>query len=69
MYHRSVPIADILWRMRLRQVVTLEHYLQEAAASNLLLQLDTTVKRRLEICAAMMPHVALSLSSPAAHFQ
>ena len=30
--HQSIPIADIQWRLRLRHMATLEHYLQEVAA-------------------------------------
>ena len=35
-YHRDIPIADILWAMRLKHTTTLEHYLQEVAALNVL---------------------------------
>ena len=39
-YHRQVPIADILWQMRLRSQEALAHYLQEVAALNVTLGLS-----------------------------
>lgn len=58
LYHRSTPITDILWRMRLRQVATLEFYLQEAAAMNTMQNLPHHVQQRVKSCAAMLTHVS-----------
>lgn len=45
LYHNATPLTDILWRMRLRHLVTLENYLQEVSASNLLQAIPVDVKR------------------------
>ena len=58
LYHTATPISDILWRMRLRQVVTLEFYLQEAAAMNIMQQLPQHVQHKVKSCAAMLVHVS-----------
>ena len=63
MYHTSVGIPDILWRMRLRQLSTLESYLQETGASNLLQKLPVEVRRKITSCAKMYPHTLRLLSS------
>lgn len=63
LYHTSVGIPDILWRMRLRQLSTLESYLQETGASNLLQKLPVEVRRKITSCAKMYPHTLRLLSS------
>ena len=35
LYHQEVPVMNILWQMRIKQLSTLEHYLQETAAINI----------------------------------
>ena len=61
LYHRSTPITDILWRMRLRQVATLEFNLQEAAAMNTMQHVPHHVQQRAKSCAAMLMHVSSPL--------
>lgn len=62
-YHLSVPIVDVLWRMRLRQVATLEHYLQESAAANMMMQLPQQSKKLVQSSAALLPFIAQNLFS------
>ena len=37
-YHIGQPVSDVQWRMRLKNLHTLEFYLQETAALNLLME-------------------------------
>lgn len=39
-YRANMPIADLVWRMRLKQVSTLESYLQEVSALSVLTELS-----------------------------
>ena len=60
-YHQDMPVNDILWHMRLRHVATLEHYLEETAAINLMLQLPSATRTRIKSCAQMLPFIAQTL--------
>ena len=57
MYHRGEPITNILWNMRLKHLTTLESYLQETAAENLLQELPVPTREAIRSCARMLPHV------------
>lgn len=57
MYHKGEPITNILWCMRLRHLSTLESYLQETAAENLLQELSQPARLAIKSCASMLPHV------------
>lgn len=48
-YRSSVPISEIQWRMRIRNQVTLEAYIQEVAAVSLLNQLSSDSLKRIRI--------------------
>ena len=54
--HSGLAIADLMWRLRLRQISTLESYLQETGASNVLASLPLKVKHNVRHCAQMLPH-------------
>ena len=58
LYHQGVPIADLLWRLRLKQVTTLENYLQETAASTstVFSSLPEAAKANVRSCSQMLPH-------------
>ena len=43
-YRAGRPVQDIQWSMRLRSQVTLEAYLQEAAALNAFASLDAEIR-------------------------
>lgn len=63
LYHNSTPIQDILWLMRLRHQVTLEHYLQECAAANILQELSAPTRRRIQASSNMLPFLVQTLTS------
>ena len=46
-YRQGSAISDILWRMRLRSVTSLEFYLQEVAADSVMRDLPTTARDRI----------------------
>lgn len=47
-YRKGASIADIQWRMRLKNVVTLESYVQEVAAMSVMTSLTTTSVRKIK---------------------
>ena len=70
-YVHDVPIADILWRLRLKQLNTLENYLQEVAAATSLSSVTPECRDRI-LSAASQYQPLLSLvaaQSGAAHRQ
>lgn len=52
-YHKGEDLTRLLWRMRLRHLVTLENYVQEMAAENFASKLTPTVRHRISILAEM----------------
>ena len=52
-YHRNVDLGTLQWRMRIRHQVTLQAYIQEVAAENLLLQLPSDSVTRVKAAAAL----------------
>ena len=56
LYHQGVPISDLLWRLRLKHLATLESYLQETAASGVFGKLPNNAKANVRCCSAMLPH-------------
>lgn len=69
LYHVGVGVQDVLWRMRLRHLVTLESYLQEAGALNVLQRMDAKVRQRLKSCASMLPHFLRVSSFPSSDLE
>ena len=57
LYHQGVGISDLLWRLRLRHVITLESYLQETAAAGVFGKLPENAKANVRNCSAMLPHI------------
>ncbi len=57
MYHSGQPVSNIQWTMRLKNLATLESYLQETAALGVIHQLPDFARRRVFSCASMLPHV------------
>ena len=51
-YKNGRPIADLLWLLRLRSQSTLEHYLQEVAALNLLAKLPQRSRDAIQTAAS-----------------
>lgn len=63
LYHNEVAVMDILWRMRLRHLGTLEHYLQEVGAMNFVQQLSKETKLKVTAASSMLPFIAKSFLS------
>ena len=57
LYHCETPIHDLLWRMRLKHLATLESYLQETAALNVVQRINPVARHRVKSCAAMLPFI------------
>ena len=68
LYHCETPIYDLLWRMRLKHLATLESYLQETAALNVVQKINPVARHRVKSCAAMLPFILRQFSSWAVHF-
>ena len=49
MYFDGAGIADILWRMRLANIKTLSHYLQEVSAVTSLAAISSDAKLNIEV--------------------
>ena len=49
-YHEGAQISEILWLMRLKSLITLESYLQETAALNVMQQLPNSVQSSVQPC-------------------
>ena len=56
-YHQGLQVTEILWLMRLRNLTTLESYLQSAAAMNILLKLPEHVRIRVHSFAQLLPYL------------
>lgn len=65
-HRRGVPIADLLWRMRLQNVKTLSFYLQETSAMSILPALQPSVRQRVQLLRDLLP-LFLAQRGPAAH--
>ena len=48
-HKRGVPIADLMWKMRLAHAKTLGHYLQEVTAVSILPALSSTSRQKIAI--------------------
>ena len=60
-YRHEVPIDTILWRMRIQNMKTLNHYLQEVAAVSVLGDLPLQARERIKAAAAYYPFLLASL--------
>ena len=54
LYHNAAAVTDILWRMRLKHLATLESYLQEIAAVSVLTKLSFDSRRSLMACSRFL---------------
>ena len=55
LYHLEVPVTNILWQMRIKNLITLESYLQEVAAINITQQLTTSSRNLCTNFAKLLP--------------
>ena len=58
-YKAGRPIQDLMWLLRLRSQVTLESYLQEVSALNLLAKLPDEAKSCIKLFAATFAFLAV----------
>ena len=56
-YHQGTAISEIQWLMRLKSVNTLESYLQETAAMNVMQKLPRDVRTRVTALSQLLPFV------------
>ena len=52
-YNTGVPIADLLWRLRLQHMKTLSHYLQEVAVATSLREVPLAGRERIRAAAGL----------------
>ena len=57
-YHRGCPISDIQWKLRLKHMATLEHYLQEVAALSALEGATVDARTTLRTVLQLFPFLA-----------
>ena len=53
-YQSGVPVHDLLWRMRIQRLATLQHYLQEMAAESVLGKIPSTARYSIKTSASML---------------
>ena len=58
-YDDDIPISDIMWRMRVAQLSTLQHYLQEVAALNALGDVSPAYRTAISRAAECLPLLRL----------
>ncbi|CAE7221547.1 unnamed protein product [Symbiodinium sp. CCMP2592] len=63
-FQRGASVQDLLWRMRLRSLATLEFYLQEMSAISILPELKEATRRRLLAAAAIYSGVMAGFPRP-----
>ena len=61
-YQQGTPIHDLMWHMRIQHVHTLQHYLQEMAAENILGRLTKAARASISASSALLPHLLDSVT-------
>ena len=59
-YRRGTDLTRLLWRMRLRHLITLEHYVQELAVDSFIADLEPNTRRKVFLFAELF-HPTLSV--------
>ena len=60
-YQSGVHIQDLLWRMRIQHIGTLQHYLQEMAAESVLGRLSPASRESIRAASSLLPYTLGSL--------
>ena len=60
LYRKGCSVSDILWRMRLKNIQTLEAYLQEVAALSIFTDLPEESRLAVKAAASLFPFLAVS---------
>ena len=63
LYFLEVPVMNILWQMRIKHLATLEAYLQEVAAINVVQKLPADSRRLVQNFAKILPSTMQRFSS------
>ena len=63
MYHRGLPVSDIHWRLRLKHMATLEHYLQEVAALTALNEATEDAKSYIRAALQILPFLVATAAA------
>ncbi|CAE7806062.1 fpr1A [Symbiodinium sp. CCMP2592] len=56
-FQRGLAVPDLMWRMRLKSQVTLEHYLQEMAGFSVLPSLSNEARRKVKVAGCLFKAV------------
>lgn len=56
-YRKGGSVSELLWAMRLKQIATLESYLQEVAALSFLKELSSHSLASIRAAASLFPHL------------
>ena len=56
-YRKGGSVSELLWAMRLKQIATLESYLQEVAALSFLKELSSPSLASIRAAASLFPHL------------
>ena len=62
-YRQCTPVHDLLWRMRLQHIQTLQHYLQELAAETVLGRLTSQARHAVDAAVQLLPFFLRSLAA------
>ena len=62
-YRQGTPVHDLLWRMRLQHIQTLQHYLQELAAETVLGRLTSQARHAVDAAVQLLPFFLRSLAA------
>ena len=57
LFQKGLSVNDLLWRMRLKSLATLEFYLQEMSAISVLPDLPMATRRRIVTAASLFPRI------------
>lgn len=60
-YRKGGSVSELMWMMRLKQITTLEAYLQEVSAISLLTDLPLVSRQALRAAASLFRHLSASL--------
>ena len=59
-YRAGTDLQRILWRMRIRHLITLEHYVQEVAGESFVADLSSDARRRISVLSGLFKPTLLA---------
>eukprot|EP00438_Fugacium_kawagutii_P022650 Skav224874 [mRNA] locus=scaffold1112:121111:123981:+ [translate_table: standard] len=63
-FQSGLDLARLLWKMRIKHLETLEHYLQEVVASTVVGELPAAARSRISAAAAVLPFLLPDIAIP-----